>query len=345
MNKEHGNQIIQYVIIIALVALAVGSVFFILGSNLVTNFTNFYNIFSNKANENNNQVASNDSLKSQGGIAKEEIKSGSMGGTPDIPVKKCENNFCTIDYGEFVLQGVPDHFTEFVRTTGSSGGTQTLVNLLDQIIDQMEGEINPDSLQKAKELSNLSHMLADYESQLEQYADNCKNSSDPKACIADIFAQKYYPSSEFAAIYPDINLNGDSYAHTDLGSALNFYQTKPEEFEKRKNTDLPFAIVDSFNGFKDDDGYTDVQKAVITELYRQISSMGQELDDLFYAAKSDEVWSYTYYDPVTGESSPMTIENITLDDITNPEFSKLTDIDASLICLTGQNQDINGQCN
>lgn len=63
---------------------------------------------------------------------------GSLGGTPKAPVQVCDSGNCTIDFGSYILQGVPEKLQDYTFANGASGGMDKMVNLMMQIADQLE---------------------------------------------------------------------------------------------------------------------------------------------------------------------------------------------------------------
>ena len=103
-----GNSLTQYAIIIALIALLLVPVFLILGQNIVNYFAGLDKGLGERKND--HTTVSNDQLPAN----MTNMAGGSLGGTPDKPVEKCQDNECVIDFGEFVLSGVPENFSDYV---------------------------------------------------------------------------------------------------------------------------------------------------------------------------------------------------------------------------------------
>lgn len=90
------------------------------------------------------------------GFNNNSITAGSLGGSPDNPVTKCIANNCSIDFGDFVLNNVPDNFASTVETNGNAGGTEELLSMLEQFVMQMEAD--PDTT--PEEIAALKNLLA-----------------------------------------------------------------------------------------------------------------------------------------------------------------------------------------
>ena len=112
-----------------------------------------------------------------------KLNGGEFGGTTAQPVEYCINNMCKIDFGEFVLTGIPEDFEEFVKTQGSSGGSNVLANLLMQISKQLEKEGDLTGALDYKNMANIGHYLASVQEKMETSSESCISNADPTAYI------------------------------------------------------------------------------------------------------------------------------------------------------------------
>ena len=57
-----------------------------------------------------------------------------------IPQKSCANANCSIDFGDFVLTGIPENFDDFTETSGGFGEDQTALysNIISQLADSLK---------------------------------------------------------------------------------------------------------------------------------------------------------------------------------------------------------------
>src|SRR3989339_651169 len=92
---QSGSSLTQYIIIIALIAVVVTGTYFIMGQTIVNKLEAFYLSLQNSSND-------SDISKPKDG----KIIAGQLGGTPDNPVQKCLTGSCSIDYGNFILNGI-----------------------------------------------------------------------------------------------------------------------------------------------------------------------------------------------------------------------------------------------
>ena len=345
MCKNIGNAISQYAIIIGLVILALIPVFLIFGNTINKSFTDFLHILQNK------DVTTTSSTNLNTVINSTSKNTSNYSGTP---TSNCEDGSCTIDYGDFVLTGIPDDFSGFIETHGTSGGTETLVALLDQMAEQMKDNVPPEDYQTYKELANLGHILADFEASLEDTAKNCANYKVfPDECMQDKigWGTKYTLNSpllkQFSNLSNELNYSGYTF---NVGYAMNQYINDPETFGYEKDNQLAFAIVDKYKLIMNSDNVSEKQKAVTQELYWQIGNLSTKLGKACYDSISDfegevNTSGSLYADPITGEFSDND-KTITHDvtAIYDVDTSKITDIDSALICVTGKHLDSGQQC-
>lgn len=174
MGKNTGNALPQYVIVIALIAIALTPVFFSLGNILVGQFSSLQSglivsepVTNNTASGNSSSTTETNDTTS---TTNTNVVAGSLGGTPSNPAKKCAANTCTIDYGDYVLSGVPENFGDFLQTSGPAGGTETIVAVIEELIAAAKAQqITIDSA-LLQDLANYGHEIAGVEKELEAAA-------------------------------------------------------------------------------------------------------------------------------------------------------------------------------
>lgn len=99
---------------------------------------------------------------------------GSLGGSPSDPVRVCSGGMCSIDYGTYVFNGIPDDFSEFVETSGTTAGTEVVLNALDSLIEAVENgsiTMTTQELSYIKDLANKGHLLAAGERAIENFVE------------------------------------------------------------------------------------------------------------------------------------------------------------------------------
>lgn len=132
MRIKTGNAFIQYSIIIILIALAVVFVYTLLGQNIINNLS-FLSSSMNKS-------AKSVSFKSSDGKVA-SYHPGDLKGTPNNPVSECNSNVCILDYGEYILNGIPANFED---ESTSSRGTDKLADVMQSMLQQLEAENKPE---------------------------------------------------------------------------------------------------------------------------------------------------------------------------------------------------------
>lgn len=149
MRTIKGASLFQYIVIIALVALVVVPIYFNLGETIVNKLKSFYSVM---VDVNENADINTDPVKLN--IISQMVEAGDLAGTPEAPVMECAKDLCAIDYGTIVLNGVPADFNEIVETSGTAGGTEEILALLEQVAEQKaeDPEATP---QEIEDLNNL----------------------------------------------------------------------------------------------------------------------------------------------------------------------------------------------
>lgn len=351
MRQIKGSSLSQYAIIIALIALALVPVFFVLGKNIYGHFDHFYELLAGKAADNPDISPSSsdvpDAIPPSGSTP--NVAAGSLGGTPDNPVKNCDGGECTIDFGNMILTGIPDNFSELVQTSGSSGGTEAILNIVDQIIDQLDSDVPEESRKNLEELADLGHILADIEKHIEAIAEECAQTSYAKDCfhnrvcdnstlIIDPELLKAFPTLDTTGTVGDLSVQSGR-----IGGAMHDYLLNPDFYNASVEKDLSFTFVERYNKVMEDDSISDAQKAVIKEMYWQIAILGEEIDAKLWGASGINEM-IIINDPITGVGVETDVTGFTNEDIYKPKSSNITDLDSAIICATGNMSDSGTQC-
>lgn len=131
IRKRSGNAFIQYAIILILIAVGVVVVYTLLGKNITNNLSFFSNTMD-KAAKSVSFTGNDGSVKS--------YQPGDLKGSPSSPVSECNANECILDYGDYILSGIPANFSD---ESTSSRGTDQLAKLMGNMISQLEAENDP----------------------------------------------------------------------------------------------------------------------------------------------------------------------------------------------------------
>jgi hypothetical protein len=156
IKYSKGNTITQYVIILALLLLALVPGFFLIGKNITGYFTKFSEVYGNKeisgvTSQDNTSIMDNQ-------------------GAENVDVN-CQSGNCTITYKDFTLNNVPDNFADIIETTGTAGGTETLASLIKQVGDTAsEVSVNEETRSKIDQLASLAFKIAEEEKFIEDFS-------------------------------------------------------------------------------------------------------------------------------------------------------------------------------
>jgi Flp pilus assembly pilin Flp len=351
MKNIKGNSLSQYAIIIALIALALVPAFFLLGKNIYGHFDLFYQLLAGKT-ANNADISTPEpditDVKTPSSDT-QSIAAGSLGGTPDNPVKNCDSGLCVIDFGNMILTGIPDNFSELVQTTGSSGGTEAILSIIDQIIDQLDSDVPAESRKNLEELADLGHILAAFERHVENIAEQCAQTSYPKDCFHNKICSKstLEIDPELLKAFPTLNTTGMLgnliVQSGRIGGAMHDYLLNTDFYDARVEKDLSFTFVERYNKVMQDEYISDMQKAIIKEMYWQIAILGEEIDAKLWGASGINE-TIIINDPITGDGVEIDVTGFTNEDIYKPGSSNITDLDSAIICATGNMSDTGTQC-
>ncbi|MEW5819992.1 MAG: hypothetical protein AB1782_07350, partial [Cyanobacteriota bacterium] len=344
-KKTYGNSLSQYTNVIVLIALALIPVFYICGQILIKNYSNFSSgLKNNELNNTSGQIIT--------------IQAHELNGTPDKPVSKCSGGMCSIDYGSFVLNGIPQNFDEFVQTGGTSGGSDKLAELVMQIAEQLEKNGDSAGAAEFRNLANISHFIADLQKQTEQMAQSCQSETDPVSCFNSKLQAK--PSvllpDNISSLLPDYDPADREHTsmlnilslHTVLGNARNESIEAPWVLgPETKNKYAAFKANIIYDSIKNNSKFSDTLKGVATELYKQIDSLAINLYVQTQAySNSNGAYRYQSYNPVDGKTSEIieVTSSNGMNDIIKPQYNKNTNLRAILLCASGYNKDSGNDC-
>lgn len=341
MKKNAGSALIDYVIPTALIGLVCGvSLYYMVSDGKLLGFIGASaNMDINMAD----QMAVIGNKKPDGTSILNNLAGGSLGGTPDNPVEKCTDGTCMIDYGEFILNGVPENFSEVVQSTGTSGGTDSLVSLVKQIADQLEqnGKIN-ESLEVRK-LASLGHNIATLEKEYEKIAIGCNKDV---TCIQNYNSQIIpKPAGYDEAFYPYVETTLiETATKIPIGITRRWQLKEPASYNYLYSRNYPSALfVDKYQSLMDETNLSDTQKGVIKELYWQIGKLSEDVEAGTHIAEN--AYSQDYCDPFTGEYTPNPdLPENPFDIYSGYKPSSMTHVDSALICAAGYNQDTGTKC-
>jgi hypothetical protein len=306
-SHSRGQNIMELVIGVALIAIVAIVALNALGGNIHTMFSK-----------------SNDAAKTYKPFAWKPVNNNSSTYTPivntgtpapDNPIQTCTGNTCTIDFGDFVITGLNDNFSEIVETAGTAGATDNLMGILDKVIEQLEQTYDPADLKIIKDLANKGHSLATYQRDLQTSARLIENSSS----------------------YNDL-LNSISATGTNLSSA----QSSMGDFNSLLNA------INSTYGGNDSPLPPEISNsilAVVNSMSQEISVLNTEMTNntaSLLTESSNILSTKTETDLIY--PSDLTIPSTILKVIDKPIYGDRTDLDSEIICKTAKGEDFDKNC-
>lgn len=359
MKNIKGSNLVEYAIPLALVGLVVG-----LGLYSIYSGGYLKNFFAASGNLKIDESTGKASLGTPANDSSPLLNSpGSLGGTSDAPVKECEKGTCTVDFGEFILTGIPDNFSEFVESQGNSGGTDQLATVFEQLAEQLLEDGDEEGYQQYLDMANLCHYLAKLQKNLEDGRDRCMKDPDGSWCFSEALRNYRSDMLENDTTVPDfLKQNPELFALGDPGMFSNFFSQGGTRIDLARadiesgkiSTDPPYnklttAIVSMYDNIMDNPKYSDNLKGITKVLYQEIDKITYDQyikSQSFAYAMIQGGLSMTEaksikYDPISGDA----VETITYYDAHwNPQASTETDLDSAMICVAGNNSDTGQEC-
>ena len=210
-----------------------------------------------------------------------------------------------------------------------------------QIAEKLEQEGNTAGSEEIKKLAVTGHNLALIEKELETYINECK---DDYICNLDKRASLMTKPAGYDETY-------DTYKDNHYGAATDSYiNLGKARYDINNGSSYLYGIgvdmVNYYDSVMSSSAVDDQSKKIVTELYRDIGIIGETLSNsIEFAKSSEDSLSANYFDPITGEVSfEKKISGFSADDINKNVASKLTHVDSALICVTGNYQDVDNQC-
>lgn len=344
LNQYNGSALIEYMLPTALIGLVIGvGLFTFMDNNQLLNFL---------AASANMQL----NLTDGKAVIENQLASTSQSAADYVPptsatsiTKNCTTISCSIDFGSFKLENIPANINDLVETTGVAGGTESLNNLLFQIADQLEQRGDTLAAEDIKKLATLGHNIAAIEKAYEDGLNSCGNDL---TCISNLGVQGISLPSEYNTDYfasPTGSLGIDQ-GFLTVGSARQDKLYNNSNYQSElSNNKLAYQFVDQFDKILDSTSIPNDVKGVVQELYWEIGVLGEDFQNNFqimYENSPDGQYINTegFVDPLTGESTKFGVNETTFDYFNNYTASKITNVDAALICGAGNYNDTGITC-
>lgn len=280
-NKSKGSALAQYGIVIALIALGCFAGYLLYGKSIQDALTKYLAGQTDLST----QMEANANIASNNVPSTPTPKAGSLGGTPTNPKEDCVNGSCTVDYGDFILNGIPEDFQEFTEAQGTSGGTDKLAAIINQMADQLEEDGQLAEAQELRNFANLLSFMADIESDYVDAIQACPSASDPRACYENSIANTSITvPNELtdAGILTTFSTNTLNSTNTQSllvpGFAVDVIKAlSPEQAAQVPNEKLTYAFITSYQNIMNNPAYSTEMKNVIDQSYYTASLMAQNM--------------------------------------------------------------------
>ena len=257
MTKSNkGQNLAEITSLIALVVIVGVCVYQMMGNNINSMFNLTHKEYKTYKpfdwdSSNNNINNTNTNSNNQTSIA-----------TTDSPIVNCNNGKCTLDFGDYVLTGMPANLSEFIETSGSSAGTDALASIIQQLADQLANEGKKEESTDLSNLANMAYFMADYQKQSELFAQQCSSDSNPELCYKNkINSNKSLAlPDELKSLLPGYKTT-DSFAlnraYTNLGVGMRQKDYQQSFFSEHENGYVGFAMANLIDNVIDNPNISD----------------------------------------------------------------------------------------
>jgi hypothetical protein len=342
MRLKTGSAIVDYIVPLAAIGLVLGmGLYYIFSSGVLEQFI--------RTSGNLNVDQTNSTAIMNPNKAEEELPvspaGGSFGGSPENPIRTCDGSECVIDYGTFVLNGIPSNFSDYVQTSGPSGGTDKISDLLMQIATQLEKEGKEEEALDVKILATTGHNIALMQNATEKVVESCNKDMD---CIADYQSKLFEKPAGFNENYYSFIKEPNYFdiaASGCVGRANYAYEDNPYAYQEAlERGELNYIYADKLRELLEKNTISDDVKGVVRELSWDIGVIGEEFqDNICFIYREGSIMNH--YDPLSGKHSILYPPEVDLiDQFENYEASTITHFDSALICASGYYEDTGTEC-
>lgn len=332
MRVKSGSGLVDYIIPTAVIGIVVGiGVLSLSGNNMLLNFlthsgnAKFINSKLTMSSQGVPDAVNKDLVlapqknnSSSNDSSYWNNSTGKQTGSPETPVANCDASFCSIDFGSVVIKGVPANFNEFIETSGASGGTEKLIALIDQLIEQTQAIDSSMDYLMLKELSNLGHSLATSQKDSENLAVAIGGDS-----VADTLEEKLNNLRDNQAISNSLNQQ----IQDKLNQINNIYSNSSSPTQSNLLN-------------------------IVNALTKEISSYNTEYSGKIMTLVNDGSFQVSNQRDVQSKmggtggiiTDPQLIQEGS-QSILHPRFSHNTNLRSTIICSTGHHKDSGENCN
>lgn len=277
------------------------------------------------------------------------------GGVGNPPVSKCINGVCDIDFGDYILTGIPENFADFTASNGSSGGNDKIYALSIQLANQLESKGDGAGAQDLRDFANLAKYMGSLQKILEDQAKSCTSNSDPAHCLALELANdsgiNVSVPSELSHIFhpiPEISSISGQLFLTELGESRNFKNTLPDYFSPSNNPRDGFVAM--YDKIVNNPKYANTSlTGIVKELYLNVGDINSNFYDYMNHINNDfgfGSFDRTKADPLTGvfTTEPETKTMTTLDQLIHPDITANKNLTGALTCASKNYQNAETVC-
>ncbi|MEW5820105.1 MAG: hypothetical protein AB1782_07920 [Cyanobacteriota bacterium] len=328
MKKMLGSNLAEYVIPIVLIALVAGLGLFYMFKN--DKFSEFIAATGNMHKSSpDGSFTINPNLKETKIIADSNSDSNEEKATPETPVKHCSGDTCSIDFGNFVLTGVPNNFNDFVQASASSGGTFMMADLMKQLAQQLKAQGLDDQAENVIKLAVATHNIGAIEKEIEQLVIDKCNFKNDGGCLSNNYLNDMPKPDFFDETYNKYEPHHYEHYANDLEIQYIKDRLESGEISRYEANPLAREYFDQLDVVMNDQSIPDSMKGIIQELTWDIDQVGTG----FAAITAPNSWD-------TAEDNDFSA----FGDLKNYNASKITNFDSALICASGKGKDTGNQC-
>lgn len=346
--KQKGASLAQYAIVIAIVSVGIIGVYSMLGQQIVKQL----NLYLKAFQDNNVKISNNAKIITQnpGGAL---TKPGQWNGGPGKPpVSKCTNGVCDIDFGDYILSGIPENFNDFTHSNGASGANDKIYSLYMQLANQLETNGDLAGAQGFRDLANVLKFMVDNQKKMEDLAKSCQAKTSPRDCFNDSFQAGSMPISfpvelknilaepgPYDTLYFSVS---NMFGAASIGSARSIlssdYGSYPYSFPSE-------AFIAKYDEIINNSKFSNNLKGIAKELFLTVHDINEEVIYKTSAYQTGENLEILRFDPLTGnELSSKIYTTSNISDLINLKIEGNNSITNALKCASQNYQNAQTVC-
>lgn len=335
MIRKSGQNMVEVAILMTVVGVVCIAAYTLLGNNL----TQLFQGANNKVSDYNKLSFIGKPGSTPSTPTGTLTTSGQWGGTPSSPITKCVSGSCSIDFGNYILNGVPESLDQIVKSSGSSGANDKMYDLYMQLSNQLAAQGDAAGAQDFKDMANLAKYMASMQKQVETNVAPCASAPNKTTCYQTNISSN---DMSIISVPPELTTlvspasSWNKYLDTQLlqtviGNGRTLKAMTEPMYTPSIKEYAGYAFIEKFDKIMNNSSFPSNLKGLAKELYLSVADINEEFYERKSPYNSMPMGGMNEYDPITGAF--IQLKNINQTDFLNPSLSS-SNTSSSLTCAS-----------